>query len=429
MIKRYQIPELNVIWSEEQKYKTWLLVEITSLEAYQKHNNQIKSSEIKAIKDKAKINVNAIENLEKTSKHDVIAFIEHISAQLGPEKRWFHYGLTSTDVIDTAQSYSLKIVNNIIGDELKHLIETLKQQAIEYQTTFQIGRTHGVHAEITTFGYKLALWYDEMQRNLTRFNDAAKNIEIAKISGAVGNYANVPLEVQDYVAKKLQLGSSKISTQTLQRDRHAAYFQVLALIGASLDKIAVELRHLQKTEVREVLENFSPGQKGSSAMPHKQNPISSENISGLSRLLKSYAQASLDNVSLWHERDISHSSAERIMFPDATTLVTYMLKKMNHILKNMYVDKQRMLQNICLTYGTIFSQRIMLYLIDKKGYERLHVYEIIQKIARKAFYEQINFGELLIKEKLLNSQEYKKLSDLNYYLENIALVFKRLKII
>lgn len=428
MINRYSIPELEAIWSENEKYNSWLIVEIASLEAYKKYNKLITDQDITKIKQKAKINVNKIEKLEKKLKHDVIAFIEQISQNLGPEKKWFHYGLTSTDVVDTAQSYRLLKVNDIIERDLNTIIASLKKQAITYQHTFQIGRTHGVHAEVTTFGYKLALWYDEMTRHLKRFKAARAQIEVAKISGAVGNYANIPLGVQDVVAKKLHLHSSNISTQTLQRDRHAHYLQTIALIATSIDKFAVELRHLQRTEVREVIENFSPGQKGSSAMPHKQNPISGENISGLARVIRGYAISALENVSLWHERDISHSSAERIILPDATTLIVYLLRRFNHLINNLYVDKQKMYNNIFLTNGVIFSQRIMLYLIETKGYSRIDIYEKIQHLATEAFTKNFDFGELLVKHNLLTIDQYKKLTNLDYYLTNINNVFKRLKL-
>ncbi len=428
MISRYSIPELTIIWSEKAKYESWLLVEIASLEAYKKYNNNITDNDIAQIKTKSQVDVKKIQKLEQKLKHDVIAFIEQISQHLGPEKKWLHYGLTSTDVVDTAQSYRLWQVNNIIEDDLIKVILTLKKQAIKYKNTFQIGRTHGVHAEVTTFGYKLALWYDEMTRNLTRFQNARQQIEVAKISGAVGNYANVPLGVQDAVAKKLHLNSSNISTQTLQRDRHAQYLQTIALIATSLDKFAIELRHLQRTEVREVFENFNHGQKGSSAMPHKQNPISSENISGLARVIRGYSVSALENVGLWHERDISHSSSERIILPDATTLIVYLLRRFNDLMTNLYIDQQKMKTNIYLTHGVIFSQRIMLYLIEKKGYDRIKIYEKIQKLAAKAFEKNLDFEKLLVKNKLLTINEYQKLTNLDYYAINIEKVFKRLNL-
>lgn len=428
MITRYSVPEIDKIWSEEAKYNSWLKVEIASLEAYQNYNKKITSADIANIKKKAKIDVNKINQLEIKLKHDVIAFIEQISAKLGPEKKWFHYGLTSTDVVDTAQSYRLSLINNVIEHEINEVIAILKKQARKYQNTLQMGRTHGVHAEVTTFGYKIALWYDEMTRNLERFQQARVQIEVAKISGAVGNYANVPLQVQEEVAKKLHLHSSKISSQTLQRDRHAQYLQTIALIASSLDKFAIELRHLQRTEVREVFEKFAQNQKGSSAMPHKQNPISAENISGLARVVRAYSQTALENVALWHERDISHSSAERIILPDATSLITYMLKRFKNLINNMIVDEKKMLENIQLTHGVIFSQRIMLYLIESKSQPRIETYEKVQNLAKKAFFENKDFGTLLIKEQLINQNEYDSLTNLEYCLPNINAVFKRLKL-
>ena len=306
---------------------------------------------------------------------------------------------------------------------------TLKNLAKKYKNTYQIGRTHGIHAEISTFGYKLALWYDEMQRNIIRFKQASNQIEVAKISGAVGNYANIPLEIQDYVAKKLKLNSSKISTQTLQRDRHSEYIFIISLIGSSLDKFATELRHLQRTEVAEVSEGFKKGQKGSSAMPHKKNPISSENISGLSRVLKGYSLTAQENIALWHERDISHSSSERIILADATTILDYMLNRFNNVLKNLVVNKKKMKNNIFLTNGVIFSQRAMLELINRKKWTREKAYDTIQPIAILAYEQNKDFGQLLIEQKLFNKHEIEKLYDLSYYTKNIDKVFKRLKII
>lgn len=429
MLKRYSRQVLRDIWSDKSKYQSWLEVELYATEAYAKFNKKITKKDIANLWKKAKINIKRIEEIEKETKHDVIAFTRQISETLGPEKKWFHYGLTSTDVVDTAQSCRLKNVNGILTKDLKSLILTLKNMAKKHKDTFQIGRTHGIHAEISTFGYKLALWFDEMQRNLDRFNKAAKNIEVAKISGAVGNYANIPLEIQDYVAKKLKLQSSKISTQTLQRDRHAEYLFTISLIGSSLDKFATEIRHLQRTEVNEVIEGFAKGQKGSSAMPHKKNPIASENISGLSRVLRGYTLTAQENIALWHERDISHSSAERIILADATTILDYILNRFNNVLKNMVVNKKQMKKNILLNNGVIFSQKAMLHLIKTKNYSREKAYDIIQPLALKAYDQNKDFGQILIKEKLFTNSEVKKLYDMAYYTKNIDKVFKRLKII
>lgn len=428
MINRYAVKEIQEIWSEKSKYDAWLLVELYAIEAYAKFNKSITKDDIAKLWKGAKVDVERISEIEKETRHDVIAFTRQISETLGEEKKWIHYGLTSTDVVDTAQSVLLKQVNKIIEKDLIELNASIRKIARQFKDTYTIGRTHGVHAEVTTFGYKMALWYDEMSRNIERFKHAAQNIEVAKISGAVGNYANIPLEVQEYVASKLGLSSSKISTQVLQRDRHAEYIFVIGLIGASLDKFATEIRHLQKTEVREVEEGFGDKQKGSSAMPHKKNPISSENISGLSRILRGYVITSLENVNLWHERDISHSSAERLMLPDATNIISYMLKRFNIIISNLKVNEQRMLKNIFSTNEVIFSQQVLLKAIEVNGWNREKAYDTIQPLAIKAFNEEVSFFELVIKNNILSKQEIEKIKDLKYYSQNIDKVFERLKL-
>lgn len=428
MINRYAVKEIQEIWSEKSKYDAWLLVELYAIEAYAKFNKSITKDDIAKLWKSAKVNVERISEIEKETRHDVIAFTRQISETLGEEKKWIHYGLTSTDVVDTAQSILLKQVNKIIEKDLIELSSSIRKAAKQFKNTYTIGRTHGVHAEVTTFGYKMALWYDEMSRNIERFKHASQNIEVAKISGAVGNYANIPLEVQEYVATKLGLSSSKISTQVLQRDRHAEYIFVLGLIGASLDKFATEIRHLQKTEVREVEESFGDKQKGSSAMPHKKNPISSENISGLSRILRGYVITSLENVNLWHERDISHSSAERLMLPDATNIISYMLKRFNTIISNLKVNEQRMLKNIFSTNEVIFSQQVLLRAIEVNGWSREKAYDTIQPLAIKAFNEEVSFFELVIQNNILSKQEIEKIKDLKYYSQNIDKVFERLKL-
>ena len=426
MIERYQRKIMKEIWSDKSKYESWLLVELFSAEAYAKHNKLIKKKDIDNMWKNAHVDLKTIKRIEKKTKHDVIAFTRSLSEQLGPEKKWIHYGLTSTDVVDTALGYVLKQANDIIRKDLKELNKVIKSMAKKYKKTYQIGRTHGVHAEVSTFGYKMALWWDEMNRNIKRFENAATNVEYGKISGAVGNYSNVPLSIQEYVTRKLKINSSNISTQTLQRDRHAEYMTTIAVIGASLDKFATELRHLQRTEVREVEEGFAKGQKGSSAMPHKKNPISSENISGLSRVLKGYAVTSLENVALWHERDISHSSTERIILPDATSLLDYMLVRFTGVLSNLGVHKQRMLKNINLTNGVIFSQRVMLELIEQKGWSREMAYDTVQPIAIDAFNNEKDFKTLLINNKVLTKEEINKIFDLKYYSQNIDSVFERM---
>ena len=428
MIKRYQRKELKEIWSDKSKYESWLLVELYSAEAYAKVNKNITENDIKMMWKNAKVDLSLIQEIEKETKHDVIAFTRSLSENMGDEKKWVHYGLTSTDVVDTALGYRLKRANDIIKDDLNKLQKIIQKLANEHKFTYQMGRTHGVHAEISTFGYKLAIWWDEMNRNIERFNKSSNNIEFGKISGAVGNYSNVPLSIQDYVCQKMNINSSLTSTQTLQRDRHAEYISTISIIGASLDKFATELRHLQRTEVREVEEGFAKGQKGSSAMPHKKNPISSENISGLSRVLRGYSITALENISLWHERDISHSSAERIILPDATSLLDYMLVRFTNVLSNIGIKKEKMLKNISLTNGVIFSQRVMLYLINVKGLSREESYDLVQPLAMKSFNEEIDFGEVLIENKTLTKEEVNKCFDLEYYSQNIDEIFKRLKI-
>jgi len=426
MLERYSTKELKDIWSDKNKYQSWLLVELFAAEAYSKVNKNISDTDIKSLWKKAKVNEERIKEIESETHHDVIAFTRQISETLGDEKKWVHYGLTSTDVVDTALSYRLMQVNEIILKDLKDLNATIKSLAKKYKNTYQIGRTHGIHAEITTLGYKFALWWDEMNRNIERFIVASDQVQVAKISGAVGNYANIPLSIQDYVAKKLKLKSSKISTQTLQRDRHAEYIFVISLIGASLDKFATEIRHLQRTEVSELQESFSKNQKGSSAMPHKKNPISSENISGLSRVLKGYLTSAMQDIALWHERDISHSSVERIILPDASTTLDYMIRRFNGVLKNIRINEKKMKENIYLTNGVIFSQRAMLKAISDKGWSREKAYDIIQPIAMESFNKNKDFLKLLVEKNIFTNEEIKEISSLKYYSQNIDKVFKRM---
>ncbi len=426
MIERYQSEEMRNVWSEQNKFSSWLDVEIYSCEAFEKLG-EIPKEDVKKIKDNAKFDINRIKEIEKETRHDVVAFTRNVSESLKEEKKWIHYGLTSTDVVDTAQGYVIKQANNLIDKSLNSFIDAIKKKAQEHKYTVQMGRTHGVHAELTTFGYKMALYYDEMQRNLKRWEIAKKQIEVGKISGAVGTYANIDPFVQDYVCEKLNINSSLISTQTLQRDRHAFYLSVLTSIANTLDKLAVEFRHLQRTELREVEEGFKKGQKGSSAMPHKKNPISSENISGLSRVIRGYNVTAQENVALWHERDISHSSTERIILPDATSLLEYMLKRMTGVVNNLVVNKDNMLKNISATNNVFFSQRLLLKLIDK-GYSREKAYDIVQPIAINSFNNNIDFKIEVQKEalKVLSKEEFEDCFKTDYHLKNIDLVFERL---
>ena len=429
MIDRYSTEQMQNVWSNENKLAKWLEVEILSLEAFAKKGIVPKAVPTK-IRQNAKVNSKLMLKIEKETKHDVIAFTRMISESLGPEKKWFHYMLTSTDVVDTAFGAIYKEANTLILKQINAVLATLKKQAKKHEQTPCIGRTHGVHAEPTSFGLKFAIWFDEMNRNKVRFIKASKAIEQGKISGAVGNFANTKPYVQDYVCKKLKITSSKISTQVLQRDNHAEYFSTLAIIGTTLEKIALEIRSLQRTEVKEVFEGFSKNQKGSSAMPHKKNPIGSENICGQARLLRAYAQSSLENNGLWHERDISHSSVERVIGPDATATVEYSLKRMNKILSNIIVDKKQMIKNINLTNGVIFSQRVLTYLIETKGYSREKAYDLVQKIAKNAFEKESCFKTLLLQSKdvKISEKELENLFDLNFYMKEVNNLYKRVGI-
>ena len=430
MIERYRRDIMNDIYSEDNKFNSLLLVELFSLDAWS-ILEIIPTEDVKKIRENAKFSVERIIELEKLTRHDIVAFTRNISEYLGEEKKWVHYGLTSTDVVDTANGYIFKQANEILWEDLLEFQNVLKEKAIKYKNTPCIGRTHGVHADITSFGLKWTLWYDEFSRHLKRFDQVRKEVEIGKISGAVGNFANTPPFVQDYVCKKLGIASANISTQVLQRDRHANYMAEIALIGATLEKIAVEIRHLQRTEIREVEELFRKGQKGSSAMPHKRNPISSENITGCSRVLRGYMVSAYENIPLWHERDISHSAVERIIIPDAVMLLDYMLNRYMKVLKNLTVFEGKMLKNIHLTNGVIFSQRILTKLIDK-GLSREKAYDLVQVLAMESYEFDKEFKGLLLKNhvisKYLRIKEIEELFDISYFLRNVDEIYKRVGI-
>lgn len=370
-----------------------------------------------------------IHEIELETRHDVVAFTRSVSESLGAERKWVHYGLTSTDVVDTANSYLLKQANEILRKDLENFIAIIGEKAKEHKYTVTMGRTHGVHAEPTTFGLKLALWYEEMKRNLERFNFAADGVEFGKISGAVGTYANIDPFVEAYVCEKLGTTPAPISTQTLQRDRHAEYLATLALIATSVEKFAVEVRALQKSEVREVEEFFAKGQKGSSAMPHKRNPIGSENVTGLARVIRGHMVTAYENVPLWHERDISHSSAERIILPDSTILLDYILNRFGNIVKNLTVFPENMKRNMDRTLGLIYSQRVLLALIDK-GLAREAAYDVVQPRAMEAWEKQVPFRELVEQDATiienLSAEEIADCFDYNYHLKNVDLIFDRL---
>jgi adenylosuccinate lyase len=420
MISRYSRQIMTKLWSENYKFDQFLKVELACSHAWM-HLGLITLSDYQAL-SKASYKLEDINRIEAEVKHDVIAFTKAVSLSLGEEKKWLHYGLTSTDVVDTAQSLILREVNQIIKEEIKSIMSVLKDKALLYKYTPSIGRTHGIHAEVTSFGLKFALWHEDFKRLNKLFIEASKLVEVAKISGAVGNYSASTPKLQELTAQELNLTESNISTQTLQRDRHANYLSVIALIGAELDKIATEVRHLSRTEVGEVSEFFDVNQKGSSAMPHKKNPVSSENISGLSRVLKGYAVTALDNIALWHERDISHSSAERIILADSTTLIDYMLNRYKNTLSTLVVNPDVMLKNIDKTHGVIFAQDV-LHLMIKNGFDREKGYDLIQKLALQSLDTHQSFKELLMKNEeihaLLKPNDLDQAFDISKYLRYV----------
>lgn len=430
MIERYSRKIMQDIWTTQNKFKAYLDIEIIACEGWSKLG-VIPMSDVDKIRKNAKFDVKRIQEIEKQTNHDVIAFTRCVSESLGNEKQWVHYGLTSTDVVDTANGYLLKQANKIIFDDLNKFISVLSKKAIEYKDVPCIGRTHGIHADITSFGLKWALWFDEMQRNYERFAIAAKRVEVGKLSGAVGNFANNDPRIQEYVCKKLQLQSAKISTQVIQRDVYAEYMSALALIASTIEKIAIEIRSLQRTEVHELEEFFAKGQKGSSAMPHKRNPIASENMCGCARVMRGYMITAFENIPLWHERDISHSAAERIIFPDATILIDYMLTRYASVLENITIFKDQMFNNIYKTNGIIFAQRIMSELI-LKGLPREQAYDTIQPIAMDAYFNNKMFKQLLNQNlaitKYLTKNEIEKCFDLKYYFKNVNYIYKKVGI-
>ncbi|NQT75769.1 MAG: adenylosuccinate lyase [Candidatus Omnitrophica bacterium] len=430
MIPRYSLPEMANIWSDQNRFQKMLDIEILACEAMA-NLGKVPRKELKKIKRKAGFNVKRIERIEQKTRHDVIAFLHNIAEHVGPASRFVHQGLTSSDVLDTALSVQMKEAADILLDDLKALKEALRKKAKKYKKTIMVGRSHGVHAEPTTFGLKLALFFDEINRSIKRIEQAKTIISVGKISGPVGNYSNVDPYVENYVCKKLGLSPANISTQVLQRDRHADYMAQLALVGATLEKIAVEIRNLQKTELREVEEPFSKGQKGSSAMPHKRNPVMCERITGLARVLRANAGAAMENVALWHERDISHSSVERIIVPDSTILLDYMLNQMIFIVKNMHVYPQNMRNNLAKTRGLIFSARILVEL-EKRGVERRKAYDIIQRSAMKVWNKNENFKAVLWADKdfmkVVRPKGLERFFDLSYYTKHVDKIFKKVGI-
>lgn len=427
MIERYSRDEMSSIWTDQNRYEAWLEVEILACEAWSELG-YIPKEDVKKIRENAKVNVERAKEIEQETRHDVVAFTRQVSETLGDERKWVHYGLTSTDVVDTALSYVIKQANEILEKDLERFIDVLAAKAKKYQYTLMMGRTHGVHAEPTTFGVKMALWYTEMKRNLKRFKEVRKELEVGKMSGAVGTFANIPPEIEAYVCEHLGIDTAAVSTQTLQRDRHAYYIATLALIATSMEKFAVEIRNLQKTETREVEEAFAKGQKGSSAMPHKRNPIGSENITGISRVIRGYITTAYENIPLWHERDISHSSAERIMLPDVTIALDYALNRFTNIVDRLTVYEDNMRNNIDKTYGLIFSQRVLLALINK-GTVREEAYDKVQPKAMESWKTKTPFRELIEQDSsitdVLSSEELDDCFDPKHHLNQVDTIFAR----
>ncbi len=431
MIPRYTRPEMGKIWSEENKTQKWLDVELAALDALA-HYGYIPKNIPKKVKSKAGFNLERIREIEKTVQHDVIAFLTNLAEHVGPAGRYVHFGLTSSDILDTALALQLKEASVILIRELKKLLQILRAKAKEHKKTLMVGRSHGVHAEPITFGLKMTLFYEEFKRNLVRLERATENISYGKISGAVGTFANVDPKVEAYVCKKLKLKPAPISTQILQRDRHAEYLTTLAIIGGSLEKLATEIRGLQKTETREVEEYFSQGQKGSSAMPHKRNPINCERVAGLARILRGNALAGMENIALWHERDITHSSVERVIFPDSTILLDYMLGTMQSVIKHLVVYKNQMLENLGKGRGMVFSQALLLRLIEK-GLTREAAYKLVQESAKKVWEDsKATLEEVVLADrgilKYLSPAEIKKVFQYQHHLKNIGKIYKRVGI-
>ena len=427
MIARYTRKEMGKIWSDENKFRKWLEVEIAVCEAWAELGN-IPVDALREIKESADFDLKKIDEIEATVKHDVIAFLTAVAEKVGPVSRYIHMGLTSSDVVDTALALQIREAGELIMEDLKKLKELFKEKAFQYKDTICMGRSHGVHAEPTSFGLRFALWYEETKRNIERLKSALEIISVGKISGAVGTFSNIPPEIEEIALKKLGLKPEPVATQIVQRDRHAEFLSVLALIAAMIEKIAVEIRHLQRTEVLEAEEPFTEGQKGSSAMPHKRNPVGCENLSGLARLVRSNAFAAYENIALWHDRDISHSSVERVIIPDNCILVDYMLNRLYGIIKDLRVYPERMLKNIELSYGLYNSQRVLLALVDK-GLTREQAYSLVQSNAMKSWKEGKPFMDLLLSDeeikRHLTEDEIKSIFELNYYTRNINHIYRR----
>jgi len=427
LIPRYSREKMTAIWSPENRYQKWLDIEILACEAMAERG-EIPEDSLKNIQEKAGFDVGRIDEIEKTTKHDVIAFLTSVTEKVGQDGRFIHMGLTSSDILDTSLALLLREAADILIDDLDQLLAQLKKKAYDYKNTLMIGRSHGIHAEPITFGLKMALWYTEMERNRERMIRARETISAGKLSGAVGTFSFIDPSVETYVCRKLGLKPAPVSSQIVQRDRHAEYFTTMAIIASSLDKFSQEIRLLQRTEVQEVEEYFSPGQKGSSAMPHKRNPVLSENLSGLSRLMRSYALSAMEDVALWHERDISHSSVERIIGPDATILLDFMLSRFTGLVAQLVVYPERMLVNLQMTKGVIFSQMVLLKLIEK-GVTREEAYAIVQRSAMRSWQEGVEFRELLSQDGEVNSRlgqdELAAIFRVENFLTHVDFIFNR----
>jgi adenylosuccinate lyase len=430
MIARYSLPEIADIWSEQNKFAIWLKIEVLACEALNA-KGIVPDDSLKVIKEKSDFKVDRILEIEEEVKHDVIAFLTNVAEYVGDDARYIHYGMTSSDVLDTALAVQMVQAGRLIRDLVDQFCIILKDRAIETKDVVTVGRSHGVHAEPVTFGFKLALWYDEMRRNMERLDHAIETVRVGQISGAVGTFDHLDPDVQDYVCEKLGLKSANISTQILQRDRHAEYMNIMAVVGGTLEKISVEIRHLQRTEVLEASEYFSKGQKGSSAMPHKKNPIISERISGMARILRGNALAAMENMALWHERDISHSSVERVIIPDTTIALYYMLKKSCDLIKNLEIYPEKMTENLNLTNGLIFSQAVLLAL-TQKGVSREAAYRMVQRNAMKVWEHSIDFRAALEQDseviKNISVKELNEIFHIENRLKNIDYIFKKVGI-
>jgi adenylosuccinate lyase len=427
VIPRYTRPEMARIWSDENRFRTWLAVEVAATETLAAAG-QVPKAAAKAIRERANFKVERIHEIEAEVRHDVIAFTTAVAEFVGPESRWFHFGLTSNDVVDTAQALLIRQASEVIEKDLQHLSEILECRAWEFKDTPMVGRTHGVHAEPITFGFKIANWYSETQRNIARFKAAAEDMRVGKFSGAVGIFAHLTPELEEKICARLGLKPAAVSSQVIQRDRHAAYLATLAVIASTLDKIATEIRHLQRTEVREAEEFFGEKQKGSSAMPHKRNPVNAEQIGGLARVVRSYAQAGFENVALWHERDISHSSAERVILPDSTTLTNYLLNKTAALVDTLLVYPDRMRANLESTRGLIFSGQLLLDLVEN-GVSREDAYRLVQSHAMRAWKEGLDFHELVLADDEITGKVPRKQIEhafnLQRQLKNVDKIFSR----